>query len=443
MADGFRARFFKAAASFKYRIAASIFLLEAVMMVVVLGLTLDRIEENTRVRVAETERMISELLVGISRTALFSVEFGELQQYVEQVARNPDVRRILVSNRNGRVVASDRFSDVGQVVPVDVLPDSTDHYWRVLPVANLGHLAIKFSTLPLQNTRREAIRIGMATALGGMAFIALMGVGFGYLLTRRLTQLSIAASQIGSGNFSTPIETSGHDEITILARTLDSMQTRVRTNVDSLRWQQAELIAARDELELRVRERTEELETANQKLLELSEIDPLTRIANRRRFDSALDKEAQRAHRSNAPISLIMLDVDLFKRYNDHYGHVAGDRCLTAIAGAITRAAARRPGDIAARYGGEEFAVILPDTDLAGAHEVAEYILAEVHKLALPHALSTVANSVTVSIGFSCHEASECLQPEQLVAAADAALYNAKQSGRNRAFGQPLQTGIH
>ena len=436
-----RERFSKVAASLKYRIAASIFLLEAVMMVVVLGLTLDRIDTNTRKQVGETERVISELLAGITKTALFSVEFGELQHYVEQVGHDPNIRRVLVSNKNGRIVASNRFSDVGQSIP-QKLNDSDGHYWRVMPIPNLGQLAIEFSTLSLQNTRREAIQVGVLTALAGMVYIALMGVGFGFLLTRRLTQLSTAAEQIGQGNYSTLIETSGKDEIALLARTVDGMQTQVRTNILSLEKHQAELAAARDELELRVKERTAELETANEKLRELSEMDPLTRIANRRRFDSAIDKEVRRAHRNQNPLSLIMLDVDFFKKYNDGYGHVEGDHCLAAVAGAIARAAGRRPGDVAARYGGEEFAVILPETGMAGAHLVADNILREVRELALPHAQSTVAPYVTVSIGISCYEAADLIQPDQLIAAADAALYSAKVNGRNRVVGQAMQGSL-
>lgn len=441
MPKALSSRLLKAAASLKYRIAASIFLLEAVMMVVVLGLTLDRIEKNTQQQIGETERVISDLLAGITKTALFSVEFGELQHYVEQVGRDPGIRRVMVSNRNGRIVASSRFSDVGQIA-ASSFPDTQDHYWRVMPVQNLGQLAIEFSSLALQNTRREAIQIGVLTALAGMVYIALMGVGFGFLLTRRLTQLSITAQQIGQGNFSTLIETDGSDEIAVLAQTIDGMQTQVRANILSLERHQAELVAARDELEQRVKERTAELETVNEKLRELSEIDPLTRIANRRRFDYAIDKEVRRAHRSASPISLIMLDVDFFKKYNDCYGHVEGDRCLAAVAGAIARAAGRRPGDVAARYGGEEFAVILPDTPLTGAHLVADNILDEIRTLALPHEKSNTAPFVTASIGISCYEATQLIQPEQLVAAADAALYTAKQNGRNRAVGQSMQGSI-
>ena len=438
----FRLHLPTAAASLKYRIAASIFFLEAVMMVVVLGLTLDRIETNTRQQIAETERVISELLVGISRTALFSVEYGELQHHVEKVATDPNIRRVMVSNRNGRVVASDHFGDVGQAAPTDIHPDG-DHPWRVIPIDQLGQVAIQFSAAPFEKTRRDAIQVGVLTALASMVYIALMGIGFGFLLTRRLTQLSAAAEQIGQGNFSTRIDTEGKDEIGVLARTIDGMQTQVRTNILTLELHQAELVAARDQLELRVKERTAELEVANEKLRELSEVDPLTRIGNRRRFDFSIDGEVRRAYRSTRPLSLIMLDVDHFKRYNDHYGHLAGDRCLTAIASAIGRAAGRRPGDLAARYGGEEFAVILPETPLAGAHLVAENILEEVRALALPHAKSPTAAIVTVSIGVSCYDADKWIQPEQLIAAADAALYTAKQGGRNRAFGQTMDIGIH
>jgi len=435
-------RLLTALSSLKYRIAGSIFFLEAVLMVVVLGLTLDRIEENTRKHTRETERVIAELLAGVGQTALFSVEFGELQQYVEEVGRDPNIRRVLVSNRNGRVVASNRFSEVGQMMPA--IADSENFYWRLRPLENLGQIAIEFSILPMQETRREAIKVGVVTALIGMFYIALMGVGFGYLLTRQLTQLSAAAREIGDGNLSTIIDTEGHDEVAVLAATLDGMQSRIRDNIRALEQHQAELVAARDELELRVRERTAALEVANEKLRELSEADPLTRIANRRRFDDAIDKEVRRAHRSNQPLSVLMLDVDFFKRYNDRYGHVQGDHCLIAVAGAIARAAGRRPGDVVARYGGEEFAVILPDTPLAGAGLVADRILQEVRALALPHESSGVAAQVTVSVGYSCYQKTDLLiLPEHLVGAADTALYSAKHGGRNRIVGQELIASIN
>jgi len=150
-------------------------------------------------------------------------------------------------------------------------------------------------------------------------------------------------------------------------------------------------------LEQHVADRTLALEEANRRLEALSRTDGLTGIANRRRFDEVLAQEWQRAQRSGQPLTLALLDVDWFKHYNDHYGHLAGDECLRAIAGVLA-ASVGRPSDLVARYGGEEFAVLAPATDAAGVVEIAQRIQAGLQALALPHAAS-VFTQVTVSIG--------------------------------------------
>ena len=159
--------------------------------------------------------------------------------------------------------------------------------------------------------------------------------------------------------------------------------------------------------------------------------DGLTGIANRRRFDEYLESEWQRAVRNNQNISLIMLDIDFFKRFNDTYGHQEGDRVLKASARVFDRAA-QRPSDLAARYGGEEFVVMLPDTDLSGATYLAGLIRQGVEALQIPHSNSKVAEVVTVSVGVASAKPDQKSLPDELIKAADAALYRAKQSGRNR-----------
>jgi diguanylate cyclase (GGDEF)-like protein len=183
------------------------------------------------------------------------------------------------------------------------------------------------------------------------------------------------------------------------------------------------------ELETLVEERTRALEEANCKLEILSHTDGLTGIANRRSFDRALLREWNRAQRVGAPLALIMLDVDLFKHFNDRYGHLAGDDCLKALARAMPPAA-RRAGDLVARYGGEEFVVLLPNTTAYDALEIAGLIRQEILALAMPHA-ETPAGIVTASLGVASLVPSVHHQPEDLVRQADAALYLAKQSGRN------------
>ncbi|RLM52632.1 GGDEF domain-containing protein, partial [Halobellus sp. Atlit-31R] len=160
-----------------------------------------------------------------------------------------------------------------------------------------------------------------------------------------------------------------------------------------------------------------------------SYIDGLTGIANRRQFDACLEREWQRAIRTARPLSLLVLDVDHFKLYNDLLGHAAGDGCLQAVA-ATLQAHALRANDLVARYGGEEFAVILPNQSLKGAAIVAERIRCRVEQLQLPSTAPT--RHVTVSIGAATAIASPDNNASQLVATADAALYRAKHMGRNR-----------
>jgi len=174
-----------------------------------------------------------------------------------------------------------------------------------------------------------------------------------------------------------------------------------------------------------------ELQQADARLRRQSDIDGLLGIANRRAFDETLAQEWARAVRDVSVTSLLMIDVDYFKNYNDSYGHQAGDRCLKQIADAIA-AAVKRPGDLVARYGGEEFGVLLPGTDAAGADEVARAIQNEVAQRAIPHAASSVSDRITVSIGISTVTPTPGLRQESLVHAADRALYRAKQGGRNR-----------
>jgi diguanylate cyclase (GGDEF)-like protein len=164
---------------------------------------------------------------------------------------------------------------------------------------------------------------------------------------------------------------------------------------------------------------------------QLSFTDGLTGIANRRRLDQVLDAEWKRVARSRAPLSLLILDVDHFKRFNDALGHVAGDDCLRRIA-ACAATALWRPGDLIARYGGEEFAVVLPETDAPGAVEVAERIQRAVADQAIPHPDSAAGEAVTVSIGVATRVPALPEGPAVLVRAADEALYRAKQRGRNR-----------
>ncbi len=178
-----------------------------------------------------------------------------------------------------------------------------------------------------------------------------------------------------------------------------------------------------------------ELEQAKEQFKRLCSIDGLTGIPNRRHFDEVLTKEWRRAKRNNQPLSLILLDIDCFKSYNDTYGHLSGDDCLKQVAQAISQVLAR-PGDLVARYGGEEFVTVLPATDNPGGLFMAEKMRCAITSLQIPHIDSVFSKILTASLGVATFLAADksnlLLNPEELLRMADEALYKAKKAGRNR-----------
>jgi len=175
----------------------------------------------------------------------------------------------------------------------------------------------------------------------------------------------------------------------------------------------------------------ERLAEMNLELERLSVTDSLTGLANRRSFNKFLNREWLREQREQQPFSVVMIDIDHFKRYNDAYGHLEGDVCLQKVSWAL-QSALCRAGDLLARYGGEEFVAILPHTDISGAAELAAAFHNHVRKLAIPHSDSSVSSIVTISIGIASVIPNKNISPSQVIAMADKALYQAKQAGRNQ-----------
>ncbi|MFO7188245.1 MAG: diguanylate cyclase [Pseudomonadota bacterium] len=178
-------------------------------------------------------------------------------------------------------------------------------------------------------------------------------------------------------------------------------------------------------------ELTSELAASNRRLEQLSQSDGLTGVANRRYFDNFLAHHMALAARQKTNLSLVLCDVDCFKAYNDHYGHLAGDECLRKVA-QILQTACQRSTDLVARYGGEEFALVLPDTHRTGAAQHVRNIRQALAEAAIEHARSTVSPYVTLSIGIAAYIPGKDMKPEDLIARADEALYRAKAMGRNR-----------
>lgn len=225
-----------------------------------------------------------------------------------------------------------------------------------------------------------------------------------------------------------------------LLRRLESAEKELEKKIGERTLELQQVLQEMQSSKKLLEERTEELERANGKLELLSGLDGLTGIANRRVFDKTLDQNWRRALRVSSPLSLLLVDVDHFKAFNDTYGHQAGDDCLKKVAGVLCRAA-RRAGDMVARFGGEEFGIILADTRPDGALIIAEKLREGVEALRIPHQGSKVAPVVTISVGAATVLPKSGLSWRELVGAADVALYQAKGSGRNRVMMDNLRGG--
>jgi diguanylate cyclase (GGDEF)-like protein len=208
------------------------------------------------------------------------------------------------------------------------------------------------------------------------------------------------------------------NKVELLARVSSAL--RLKREIDNRKAREQELMKL-----------TQQLEELNQMLQRLSSLDGLTGIANRRHFDLILKQEWRRALRDATPLSLILIDVDFFKAYNDTYGHQMGDDCLKRVANSL-KGVLKRPTDLIARYGGEEFVVLLPKTDVGGAIALAEEMRAGVEALGIAHARSQATDRVTISLGVATVTPNLDSSHAELIAEADHALYQAKQEGRNR-----------
>jgi diguanylate cyclase (GGDEF)-like protein len=266
---------------------------------------------------------------------------------------------------------------------------------------------------PRETTRKGIESIGYAMALvvgSGVVVLVILNMLLGAIVLKPLRKLTEHAARLErEGDYSLRINSGRRDEIGVLANSLDSL---VQT----------------------ISDRTVELRRANDRLTELSLSDPMTGIANRRMFDEFLKKEWRRATREQRPISLILIDVDHFKNYNDSLGHQQGDMCLIAVA-AVLQLHVQRPADLAARYGGEEFAVVLPDTGMDGAMHMAETLRRAVRDLRIEHPASETAAYLTLSLGLASMVPSPSDGDggmETLLDRADQALYQAKKSGRDQ-----------
>ncbi len=334
-----------------------------------------------------------------------------------------------------------------------VADESPQRYLAARSKTSNGWQVIVFD--PLSEVQR-ALLSEYAIALTWLIIAIVISVGFAVALAnsivRPLKALDWAVRHFNLGEDATiPLPPADAPrEVTAVFTHLDSMGRRLRQSYQEIRAAVKEGEKLRTELEYvianrekEIAKRTEQLKEANSALRRLSRVDSLTGVANRRWFAEFLSQTWRQGQRDNQPISIIIIDIDDFKAYNDTYGHQKGDACLRAVAEAI-RDVVCRGSDMVARYGGEEFVAILGDTPLDGGLLVAENIRKSVEVLALPHRGNSSGSIVTVSVGVTSTIPGESSEPEAYLVAADRALYTAKDEGKNQvAWSTTSQTGVY
>lgn len=316
-------------------------------------------------------------------------------------------------------------------------------FHRVLTYEPYAGASEKVGTLALegdervlwQRLQREAISIVLTQIIQSLLLAGLIMWMFNRSVTVHVRHVARHLGKLSPKNVHIPLRigrpASRQDELSLLEAGVNDLQDKLSVYLDRQRQYECDLADHRDRLADLVDERTTELRLANSRLEELSRIDPLTGVANRRYFDELKDVEFRRALRVGQPLSVLMCDVDFFKLYNDTYGHAMGDECLKEVAEVLLSTFVRA-GELVARLGGEEFVVLLPGLDVGSASMAADRVRQTLAARAIKHEASSVAPHVTLSIGVAQFESAMMDRFEQLLQRADQALYRAKDQGRDR-----------
>ena len=421
-------------------------------------------------RTADVEPTLSSLERAVLRARIAQQEFflsrdlaeaKEIAEHIETITASAAKLRANVTDVNIQIEAYNLIhkarlmeSAFGKLRDYTVKNAINEESMNSAALAVSEHL--RAATKRHRDSIAREIYVIIFVILGVTLAITLMGLVLGRRIVRTitgpLTQLVRITGEMARGDYDQRLDLNSQDELGELASSFNRMAITVKQHVGKLQAREKELSQRTEELEAAYRQlttakreadamnesleakvltRTAELEAANRKLSELTVTDDLTGLANRRRFDAVIADEWSRGCRARQALTVMMLDIDFFKAYNDHYGHQAGDECLRSVA-RILHTSARRASDLVARYGGEEFVIVAANTSLETAREMAETIRRSIESLALPHAFSAAAKVVTVSIGYATMVPDEDTQAAKLLLMADNALYRAKDAGRNR-----------
>ncbi|MGP1629111.1 MAG: GGDEF domain-containing protein [Giesbergeria sp.] len=385
---------------------------------------------------------IEQIYSGTLSKAIWELDREALHAHVQSVREVPAVGSIAVqvtlANRPVEVFEASRSDWTGPGrAPTRHLTLTYEPY----PGARetVGELVLQGNERVLwQQLGRELFTIVAAQLLQSLMLAGLIMLMFNRMVTVHVQRIATHLAKMGPENLTAQLHLDRphqpQDELTQLESGVNHLQASLATHLESQRRYEQELANHRDHLARLVTERTAELQTANARLQNLARTDPLTGLPNRRHFDETKAVEMRRARRNNQSLALLICDIDCFKDYNDHYGHAMGDQCLSVVAHTL-QARLARAGDVAARIGGEEFGVILPNTDTAGGHLLAQRLVEAVAECGIEHLYSPAAKVVTISIGLAVLSADANDDFDTLFQRADEALYRAKAAGRNQVAG--------
>ncbi len=513
--------------SLRARIALTFIVLETILVATVLYVTLTHSMQSVSQQVENSQQVTIDLLGDLSKAALITEEFAELQAFIKGTERDPKIRAVIISDIEGLVVAATDEALIGLLPPA--FSDTSQRYWRRIMVHGsrslLGGLAIEFSTAPLQSAFEKTRNLGIAVAVLGSVLIALVAWLIGHILTRRLWRLAVAADKIACGEHDVGVFLPGNDEVARVGRAFNSMVARLRNNMRALEASRDRLIKPTEaisegfalwsaddrlilcnrpfrELFARMEPRievgmshegfaerlenhlageveqgtyenraaagdapdeapgmvqTRECKLASGRWISLCEFrtpdgelvgiysditerkateatirfqathDTLTGLPNRLLFRQRLETALEAAKAENKNVAVAFLDLDRFKLVNDGLGHNIGDDLLIAVAGRLQNAIGER--DMVARMGGDEFILLL--WDVGEAVQVQPKASDILTTLKAPYHVSGHELHVSASLGLSLFSDGG-RNADQLLKAADVALYRAKAAGRGR-----------